>query len=54
MGRWRQLFVQTPIREGGPDPDTVLQEARRRVVSLEAEGEASSPNTSIEGVACTE
>ena len=28
--------MQTPVRERGPDPDTVLQEARRRVVSLEA------------------
>ena len=36
VGRWRQPYVQTPVRERGPDPDTVLQEARRRVVSLEA------------------
>ena len=36
--RWRQPGVQPPeaARERGPDPDTVLQEARRRVASLEA------------------
>ena len=39
QSQWRggaKPSVQTPVRERGPDPDTVLQEARRRVVSLEA------------------
>ena len=77
VGRWRQPGVQPPeaARERGPDPDTALQEARRRVASLEAalqamgdfqgpevdvlknalsRAQASSPNTSSEGTACTE
>ena len=36
VGSWRQQYVQTPVRERGPDPDTVQQDVRRRVVSLEA------------------